>query len=84
MRREIEDLPGSAEDLISQVGPGGHYLEQPDTVANCRSAFFRSALSDHTNWDSWMKNIVIKCPKKVWPVSRKNTVNKATNMICGG
>lgn len=53
--REVEDLPDTAVDLISKVGPGGHYLEQPDTVANCRSAFFRSTLSDHINWDSWME-----------------------------
>jgi len=55
MLRGVGELPDGAVDLLSEVDPSGHFLDQPDTLLNFRNVFFRPALSDRSNWDSWVK-----------------------------
>ncbi|MEL7566253.1 MAG: trimethylamine methyltransferase family protein [Dehalobacterium sp.] len=54
LRRGIGELPQNAGALISEVGSGGHYLDQPDTMLNFRDVFHQPLISDRGNWDSWL------------------------------
>jgi len=48
----VDDDSLSWEDIVS-VPPGGHFLEQPGTLAHCRDGF-RSALQIGAARDEWM------------------------------
>jgi trimethylamine--corrinoid protein Co-methyltransferase len=41
-----------AVDTIAEVGPGGHFLDRPHTLANMR-AFWRETVMDRTSWEAW-------------------------------
>ena len=41
-----------AVDTIAEVGPGGHFLDRPHTLANMR-AFWREAVMDRSSWEAW-------------------------------
>lgn len=41
-----------AIDTIAEVGPGGHFLDRPHTLANLR-AFWRESLMDRSPWETW-------------------------------
>jgi trimethylamine--corrinoid protein Co-methyltransferase len=43
-----------AYDVIAQVGPGGHYLIEPHTLARCRTEFWRPTVSSRVGIESWM------------------------------
>ena len=53
--RFAEGFPFAAEDAavdtIAEVGPGGHFLDRPHTLANMR-AFWRSVM-DRSSWEAW-------------------------------
>jgi len=42
-----------ALDVIDRVGPGGHFLSDPHTLAHCRSAHWHPVLMDRANYDQW-------------------------------
>ncbi|HWI54352.1 MAG TPA: glycine betaine--corrinoid protein methyltransferase [Desulfobacteria bacterium] len=44
-----------AVDVISEVGPGGHFLTQKHTRKNHKLEFRRPLLSDRQSYDSWAK-----------------------------
>ncbi len=44
-----------ALDLIAAIGPGGHHLGTPHTLARHRTEFYQSALSQRQNYESWLK-----------------------------
>jgi trimethylamine---corrinoid protein Co-methyltransferase len=48
-RFTAEDVP---VDTIAEVGPGGHFLDRPHTLANMR-AFWRESVMDRSTWDAW-------------------------------
>ncbi|HET9723699.1 MAG TPA: trimethylamine methyltransferase family protein [Actinomycetota bacterium] len=39
-------------DTIAEVGPGGHFLDRPHTLANMR-AFWRETVMDRSSWEAW-------------------------------
>ena len=41
-----------AVDTIAEVGPGGHFLDRPHTLANMR-AFWRESVMDRSSWEAW-------------------------------
>ncbi|HEU4355714.1 MAG TPA: trimethylamine methyltransferase family protein [Actinomycetota bacterium] len=41
-----------AVDMIAEVGPGGHFLDRPHTLANMR-AFWRDTVMDRSSWEAW-------------------------------
>ncbi len=41
-----------ALDTIEAVGPGGHFLGTPHTLANLRS-FWRETVMDRSSWEAW-------------------------------
>jgi trimethylamine--corrinoid protein Co-methyltransferase len=45
---ETLDLTG-----IQAVGPGGHYLNQPQTLRRCRTEFWQPALADRSGLEAW-------------------------------
>jgi trimethylamine--corrinoid protein Co-methyltransferase len=44
-----------AYDTIAQVGPGGHFLMEDQTVKRCRTEFWEPAVSDRTGLDDWLR-----------------------------
>ncbi|SLM30235.1 MttB3 [Desulfamplus magnetovallimortis] len=42
-------------DSIKKVGIGGNYLMDPDTVKNCRTAFYKTSLYNKKDHSSWKK-----------------------------
>jgi trimethylamine--corrinoid protein Co-methyltransferase len=54
--RFAEGFPFAAEDAavntIAEVGPGGHFLDRPHTLANMR-AFWRESVMDRSSWEAW-------------------------------
>jgi len=54
--RFAEGFPFAAEDVavdtIAEVGPGGHFLDRPHTLANMR-AFWRESVMDRSTWEAW-------------------------------
>jgi trimethylamine:corrinoid methyltransferase-like protein len=45
----VGDLPAEVVvELIDQVGPGGHFLDQPDTLLNFKSQFFQPPVSNRS------------------------------------
>jgi len=42
-----------ALDAFHEVGPGGHFLGCGHTLANYRSAFYQSELSDNQSYEQW-------------------------------
>lgn len=44
-----------AYDVIANVGPGGNFLREKQTVRRCRSEFWRPSVSDRTELDAWVK-----------------------------
>jgi trimethylamine--corrinoid protein Co-methyltransferase len=44
-----------AVDLIDRVGPGGHYLTEPETLNNFRKIKY-SDLFDRMGYDKWKKD----------------------------
>lgn len=57
IRRYREGIEVSPETLdllgIQQVGPGGHYLNQPRTLQRCRTEFWQPALADRSGLEEW-------------------------------
>jgi trimethylamine--corrinoid protein Co-methyltransferase len=49
------DEEGLAWDAFVEVGPGGHFLGAAHTMRHFRDAFYRSQLSDATNFERWQK-----------------------------
>jgi len=45
-----------ALDVISDVGPAGHFLDKEHTVEHFRSEFYQPVLSNRDNFDSWQMN----------------------------
>ncbi|WP_281350141.1 glycine betaine--corrinoid protein methyltransferase [Alkalibaculum sporogenes] len=45
-----------AFDVISKVGPGGHYLTQKHTRKNFKVEFYKPSLSDRQSYDGWANN----------------------------
>jgi trimethylamine--corrinoid protein Co-methyltransferase len=45
-----------AYDVVARVGPGGNYLMDDHTLANCRKAFWQPNLADRSGLDGWAKN----------------------------
>jgi trimethylamine--corrinoid protein Co-methyltransferase len=41
-----------AQDMIVDVGPGGHFLDREHTLTNMRT-IWRDSLMDRRNWDAW-------------------------------
>jgi trimethylamine--corrinoid protein Co-methyltransferase len=46
------DEAAIALETIEEVGPGGHFLGTPHTLANLRS-FWRETVMDRSSWDAW-------------------------------
>jgi len=44
---------GQAMDAIREVGPGQHFLGCAHTMANFKSAFYRSPLADNNSFEQW-------------------------------
>jgi len=44
-----------AFDLISQVGPGGHFLDNAHTLKHCRTQFFMPGMGDRRSYHIWEK-----------------------------
>lgn len=42
-----------ALDMVAEVGPGGHHLGTPHTLAHFRHAFYRPLLADRLSYESW-------------------------------
>jgi len=40
-------------DMIHQVGPGGHFLDQEHTFSTFRTEFWRTGISDRGTFDHW-------------------------------
>ncbi|MFQ5400576.1 MAG: trimethylamine methyltransferase family protein [Anaerolineae bacterium] len=45
-----------ALDAMAAVGPGGHHLGTPHTLARFREAFYLPIVSDRQNYESWQQN----------------------------
>lgn len=43
-------------DVISSVGPGGHFLDSPDTIARYETAFYTPILSDWRTFEAWQED----------------------------
>jgi len=57
IRKGLDINPDSlALDIISQVGPGGHFLDQEHTLINFRKEFYRPNLSNRVTFDEWKNN----------------------------
>ncbi len=57
MREGFAVTPESmAYDVVARVGPGGNYLMDDQTLANCRKAFWQPSLADRSGLDGWAKN----------------------------
>jgi len=53
--------------LIGDTGPGGHYLDHPNTIDNFRKEFFTPVISDRTNWSAWQEKH--RCSvKRAWEI----------------
>ena len=48
-----------AFDVISEVGPGGHFLTQKHTRKNHKTEFRRPLLSDRQSYDGWAKEKLV-------------------------
>jgi trimethylamine--corrinoid protein Co-methyltransferase len=46
------DEAAIALETIEAVGPGGHFLGTPHTLANLRS-FWRETVMDRSSWEAW-------------------------------
>ena len=44
-----------AYDAIANVGPGGNFLREKQTVERCRTEFWEPSVSDRTDLDAWVK-----------------------------
>jgi trimethylamine--corrinoid protein Co-methyltransferase len=42
-----------ALDVMDQVGPGGHYLDQDHTYSRFKTEIWRPKLMDRLNWENW-------------------------------
>ena len=43
-------------DVIKDVGPGGHFLDQMHTINHFRNEFYMPTLSDRDNFDGWKES----------------------------
>jgi trimethylamine--corrinoid protein Co-methyltransferase len=56
LRRGIAVTPETlAYDVIAEVGPGGNFLIEPQTLERCRSEFWMPAVSDRYGLEAWME-----------------------------
>lgn len=64
----VGDLPAEAVELIGKVGPGGHFLDQPDTLLNFKSQFYQPPVSDRSNWDGWVarNKTCLQAARQIW------------------
>ena len=44
---------GQAMDALREVGPGQHFLGCAHTMANFKTAFYRSAIADNNSFEQW-------------------------------
>ena len=49
----VVDTASMALEAIADVGPGGHFFGTQHTQDRYRSAFFKPAVSDWRNYESW-------------------------------
>jgi trimethylamine--corrinoid protein Co-methyltransferase len=54
MTRGIEVSPKTIMfDLIEKVGPGGHFMAEPESVALCRNEIWMPRLGDRSTYAAW-------------------------------
>ncbi len=53
LRPPATDADSLAEEVIAEVGPGGHFFGTDHTLARYRDAFFKPMVSDWRNFESW-------------------------------
>jgi trimethylamine---corrinoid protein Co-methyltransferase len=60
VRRVRQGFPVTPEtlayDVAEKVGPGGNYLMEDHTLANCRKVFWTSSVADRSGLDGWLKS----------------------------
>lgn len=64
------DEESLALDMIAAVGPGGHHLGTPHTLARHRTEFYQSWLSNRQNYDSWLaagSPDTVQRASQLWP-----------------
>ena len=44
-----------AYDVVAKVGPGGNYLMEDHTLANCRKVFWMPSVADRGGLDAWQR-----------------------------
>jgi trimethylamine---corrinoid protein Co-methyltransferase len=44
-----------AYDVVAKVGPGGNYLMEDHTLANCRKVFWMPTVTDRSGLDAWQR-----------------------------
>jgi trimethylamine--corrinoid protein Co-methyltransferase len=54
-RPPVVDAETLAYDVISNVGPGGNFLREKQTVQRCRSEFWKPSVSDRMGLDEWLE-----------------------------
>lgn len=59
-----------ALEVINQVGPSGHYLTEPHTLAHFRQETWMPKILDRNNYDTW------KADGKTTLLQRANTLIK--------
>jgi trimethylamine--corrinoid protein Co-methyltransferase len=65
-QRGLEVNPDSlAYDVIADVGPGGHFLNQKHTLHRCRTEFWQPDLTDRSGLEAW------------WSGDRQTTLSRA-------
>lgn len=59
MARVLDGVEVNDETLaladIARVGPGGHHLDTPQTLARFRTEFYLPLVSDRQNYDAWLE-----------------------------
>jgi trimethylamine--corrinoid protein Co-methyltransferase len=75
VRRVVEGFEFSEEamavDAIREVGPGGHFLDHPTTVAHCRDAFWAPELFEHRMLAQWREAGARSLPERAREIARR-------------
>ena len=62
IKRAIEVNPDTlALDVISAVGPGGHFLDKDHTLAHFRTEFYQPTLSNRDDFVTWQAKGSLQC-----------------------
>jgi trimethylamine--corrinoid protein Co-methyltransferase len=67
---EIDD-EALALDSIAEVGPGGHHLDTPHTLAHYQDAFYLPIVSDRQNYDNWRENGALDAAQRAHRVAQE-------------